>query len=126
MRIGRNGSIVDNAHAGGIHVGINKDGTLKKIAFSECGEKFEIHPDTNVKFENYKIPKIAEMIEFAKTHHYKIPHVGLIGWDFTLDNNSNIVIIETNIQCPGISFVQYANGQSLFGENTEKMIRMLK
>ena len=126
MRIGRNGNIVDNAHAGGIAVGINKNGNLRKYAFTEYGEKFDKHPDTNVIFENYKIPKINEMIEITKKYHHRIPHMGIIAWDLTLDENENIVIIEANISCPSIWFPQYVNGEAFFGENTEKMIRMLK
>ena len=126
MRIGRMGSIVDNAHAGGITIGIKNDGTLKKYAFLENGQKFDKHPDTNVKFEGYKIPKIPEMIELAKKYHYKIPHMGIIAWDLTLDEEEKIVIIEANISCPSIWFPQYVNGEGFFGDNTEKMIRMLK
>lgn len=126
IRIGRNGSIVDNAHAGGIQVGIKNDSTLRKYAFTEYGEKFEEHPDTKVKFENYKILRVQDMIEFAKRYHYKIPHMGIIAWDFTLDKDENIVLIETNITSPTVWFPQYTNGESFFGENTEKMIKKLK
>ncbi len=126
MRIGRNGKIVDNAHAGGIAVGVSKEGNLKKYAFTEYGEKFEKHPDTKVVFDGYKIPKIKEMIEFTTKYHYKIPHIGIIAWDLTLDENENIVLIETNISCPGIWLPQYVNGEAFFGRNTEKMIKLLK
>ena len=126
MRIGRDGKIVDNAHAGGIAVGLDENGILKKYAFSEMGEKFTKHPNTNIKFEGYKLPKIGEMVEFTKKYHYRVPHMGIIAWDLALDENENIVIIEINISCPGIWLPQYVNGQSFFGDNTEKMIRMLK
>lgn len=126
MRLGRNGKVVDNAHAGGIAVGLDIEGNLKKYAFSEYGEKFDRHPDTNVEFEGYKIPKIAEMVEFTKKYHYKIPHMGIIAWDLTLDKDENIVIIEANVTVPGIWFPQYLNGEGFFGENTEKMIKMCK
>lgn len=126
MRLGRNNSIVDNAHAGGIAVGIDDRGCLRKYAFSEKGEKFLEHPNTHIVFENYKIPKIKEMCEFVLKNHYRIPHMGIVGWDLTLDENENIVIIETNITTPSIWFPQYCNGEGFFKENTERIIRMLK
>ena len=111
MRIGRNGSIVDNAHAGGMQIGIKNDGTLRKYAFTEYGEKFEEHPDTNTVFENYKIVKVNDMINFAKKYHYRVPHMGIIAWDFTLDEEENIILIETNVTCPTLWFPQYTNGK---------------
>ena len=126
MRMGRNGSIVDNAHAGGIAVGIKDNGYLRRYSFTEYGEKYERHPDTGIKFDGYKLIKINEMIDFVKKYHYRIPHMGIIAWDLTLDEEENIVIIETNITCPGIWISQYCNAEPFFGENTEKMIRKLK
>ena len=97
-----------------------------EYAFLQTGEKFDEHPDNHIKFKGYKIPRVLEMIEFAKSNHYRIPNMGIIAWDLTLDAEENIVIIETNIQCPSIWFPQYSTGEAFFGENTEKMIQMLK
>lgn len=126
IRLGRNGSIIDNACAGGISVGISENGELLKYAFTAMGEKFERHPDTKILFEGYKIPRIKDMIEFTKKYHYKIPHIGIIAWDITLDEDENMVLIEANITGPGIWITQYNTGKGFFGKNTEKMIRMLK
>ena len=106
-------------------VGITSDGKLMKYAFSQKGDKFEKHPNTNIKFEGYEIPKLKEMIEFTKKYHYRIHHIGIIGWDLTVDENNNIVIIEANASCPSLWFPQYCTGEGFFGENTEKMIKML-
>ena len=109
----------------GIAVGVKEDGTLRKYAFSEFGEKYERHPDSHIVFENYQLIRIPELIEFAKKYHHRVPHMGIIAWDFTVDEEENLIIIETNIACPGIWISQQVNGESFFGENTEKMIRML-
>ena len=124
MRIGRYGSIVDN---GNLFIGVKENGELRKFAFTKFdGQKFAEHPDTKIKFENYKLPMIPQMVNFAKKYHYKIPHMGIIAWDLALDKDENIVIIEANISCPSVWFPQYCNGEPFFGKNTEKMIRMLK
>lgn len=124
MRIGRNGKICDNAHAGGIQIGV-KNEKLMKYAMTEFGDKYEVHPDTGIIFENYKIPRVNDMIKFAKENHYRIPHMGCIAWDFTVDEDGYIVLIETNINCPSIWFPQYTTGEAFFGENTVKMIENL-
>lgn len=126
MRIGRSGKVVDNAHAGGIHIGVTDDGKLMKYAFTEMGNKFSKHPDSKVVFENYFIPKIKEIKKFAIDNHYRIPHMGIIAWDFTVDNNDKIVLIEANISCPSIWLNQYPTGQAFFGDNTEKMINLIR
>ncbi len=125
LRLGRNNSYVDNSHAGGIAVGVTSEGKLMKYAFSQDGEKFDKHPNTNIVFENYQLPKIKEMIEFTKKNHYRFLHMGIVAWDLTVDENNNIVVIEANITAPSLWFPQYCTGEAFFGENTEKMIKML-
>ena len=75
--------------------------------------------------EGYQIPKIPEMLEFTRKYHYRIPHIGIIAWDLTIDENDNIVVIEANTTVPGVWHPQIVTGEAFFGENTEKMIRML-
>ena len=126
MRVGRKGSVVDNAHAGGLVIGVTDEGYLMEYGIFQNGEKFLEHPDSGEKFKGFKLPMIPEMTEFIKKYHYRIPHMGIIAWDLTVDENNRIVVIETNITCPGIWLPQYVTGQAFFGENTEKMIRLLK
>ena len=55
LRLGRSNADRDNIHYGGICVGVDKDGNLKPMAFSEYGDTFNEHPDTHIKFENYVV-----------------------------------------------------------------------
>ena len=50
----------------------------------------------------------------------------IISWDFMVDDKDNIVLIEMNLISQTVWFPQMANGVSFFGENTEKMIRLVK
>ncbi len=96
MRIGRGGNYLDNAHAGGIFIAIDDDGKLHKKAFSEFKEEYEIHPDSKIKFENYKIDLFPKVLETAKKMHLLMPQIGSVNWDFTIDNKGNPVLIEAN------------------------------
>ena len=126
MRFGRKGSCVDNIHAGGLSIGVNEDGRLKKYAFLEFGERFERHPDTNVVFEDYYIPSIDKVMETSVMLHKKLPCLGMISWDFTLGENDEVVLLEVNLKGQSVWFPQEVHGKGLFGENTEYMLQIMK
>lgn len=126
MRFGRKGSCVDNIHAGGLSIGVNEDGRLKKYAFLEFGERFERHPDTNVVFEDYYIPSIDKVMETSVMLHKKLPCLGMISWDFTLGENDEVVLLEVNLKGQSVWFLQEVHGKGLFGENTEYMLQIMK
>ena len=126
LRLGRNGNRLDNAHAGGIFIGCNEDGYLRKYAYSEQGESFSKHPDTNIVFEGYKIDGFFKLINTCKKMHAITPQLGIISWDVTIDEDGEVTLLEINT-CGGSSwFPQMANGEPLFGENTEKILKFLK
>ena len=126
MRIGQGDSVVDNLHAGGITIGVSKNGVLKETAFTEYGKKYERHPDTNVLFEGYTIPKVPEICETAKQLHSFIPMFKFVSWDFTVDSEENIVLIEANLHSQGIWISQYVNGVGFLENNTEAILAELK
>lgn len=88
IRIGAGGNVVDNWAAGGLVVGINEDGTMRKAGIREFkvnGEVYHtVHPDTGVSFEGIKIPFFKESIEMAKRLHSFMPTIGAIGWDVAI------------------------------------------
>lgn len=125
LRIGQGGKNIDNAHAGGMFVGIKDNGELCSEAFTEFQTKYIKHPDTNIEFSKYKIPQITKIIEAAKKLHSRILQVGIVSWDLTLDENENVVMIESNIRGGGIWVIQMAHGCGVFGENTAEILQFL-
>lgn len=125
LRIGRNGKKVDNIHAGGMFIGVTDDGILKEKAFTEEQEVFEKHPDTNITFKDYKISNVKKIIELAYKCHGRTPHINMISWDFAIDKENRIVLIEVNILAQSIWFPQMANGVCAFGDNTEYMLNII-
>ena len=85
MRIGQGGSVVDNAHAGGIFIGVSEDGKLLKEAFTEYQKRYTIHPDTGVVFEGYQIPCVPQIRQVAIKLHEQVPMFQFVSWDFTVD-----------------------------------------
>lgn len=122
MRIGQGGSCLDNAHAGGMFIAVDNNGVLHRTAFTEFKKEYDIHPDTNVKFEGYKIENFSNVLDAAKKCHMVIPQLGVINWDFTLDNEGKAVLIEANICGGSIWLIQMAHGKGVFEENTEEIL----
>lgn len=125
LRIGQGRKNVDNAHAGGMFIGIKDSGELCREAFTEFQKRYTEHPDTKIRFENYQIPQIKKIVEAAKKLHSKILQVGIISWDLTLDENENVVMIEANIRGGSIWLIQMAHGCGLFGEDTAEILKFI-
>lgn len=126
MRVGQGGGFLDNAHAGGVFVGIDDEGYLRAEAKTEFNEVYLQHPDTHVVFNGYQIPLIKKVHEKALEMHARIPQVGIINWDFTINSEGKPVLIEANIRYGAYWFPQMAWGKGLFEENTEEVLEFLK
>jgi hypothetical protein len=126
MRIGRGGSVVDNAHAGGIFIGVTEDGTLKKNAFTEFHEVFAKHPDSGIVFDGYKIHNFSKVLSAVETLHVRIPQVRVINWDFTINQENEAVLIEANIGGGSVWLSEMANGMGPFGDNLESILQWLR
>lgn len=125
MRIGKGGACVDNAHAGGIFIAVEDNGTLHEWATTEFNEKFTEHPDTHLVFAGYQIELVKDVITAAHRMHEMIPQLGAINWDFTLDEAGNPVLIEANINGGSVWLFQMAHGCGAFGEDTAEVLRWL-
>lgn len=126
MRIGQGGANVDNAHAGGMFIAIDNDGTLHREAFTEFRSAFTEHPNTHVVYENYKIDLFPKVLEAAVKCHSLIPQLGSINWDFTIDQDGEPVLIEANIVGGSVWLFEMAHGCGIFGEKTPEILRWLR
>lgn len=126
LRLGRDGKIIDNAHAGGIFIGVEDDGTLLDFAITEFGGKFYKHPDTGVMFKDYKISNFNKILEAAYKMQTLVPQVRCVNWDFTLDENEEVVLIEANMKGGSIWLPQMAHGKGAFGDNTARVLEIIR
>ena len=125
LRIGVGDSIVDNAHAGGIFVGVQNDGYLCPMAFSEYGDKCYCHPTSNIIYEGYRIAGIDRILNAAVNCHKCLPQLGMVSWDFTLDEKETVTLIEANLFGHSIWLPQIAHGKGIFEDNTIEMLKKL-
>lgn len=85
---------VDNWAAGGIAVGIEDSGCLKRWGFFKYmyGRKTETHPDTGVRFSEFKVPMLDEAIKLVVSLHRYFYNLCSIGWDVALTENGPVII----------------------------------
>lgn len=126
LRLGRANADKDNMHAGGIAVGVKPDGSLRKYAFAEYGDKYDRHPDTGIIFERYTIDGYFSIVEVAKKLHQQVPYLGILSWDLSIDDEGVPVLIEMNPIRQGSWLPQMVNGEPLFGKDTEEILDMIK
>ena len=130
LRIGRAGEKVDNIHAGGLGVGLTDEGVLLseayQLGYGDNAKRFRRHPDSNVLFENYRLPFIKEIIRCAYEVHGRYPHVGIISWDFTVNDQDKVVLIEANIRGQGIWFCQMIHGKGAFEKQTKDVLKLVR
>lgn len=122
LRMGRNMSFVDNACSGGLTVGIKSDGQLKTVGYDVEGNKYEMHPDTQVKFEKIQLPNFPTIIKTIKRLAWKLPQTRLISWDIAVTQSGKPLLIEINLERGQLDFHQLNNGP-VFGDYTEEILK---
>lgn len=96
LRVGREGSFVDNVSSGGMGCLIDeKTGIIISDARSKHGECYSQHPDSGMKFLGWQIPQWNELLALVEEVHKQFPSQPYIGWDFALSVNG-WVLVEAN------------------------------
>lgn len=126
MRIGQGNNFLDNAHAGGMFIAVDDDGTLHKTAYTEFKNEFNKHPDTGVVFNGYKIKNVDKCIAAAEHMCTLVPQLGCVNWDFTINENEEPILIEANTECGSVWLIEMAHGVGPFGENTEEILKWMR
>lgn len=97
IRMGRGGSVVDNAHAGGIFAHIDiETGIVDSEGISTDGDRFISHPDTGKKIVGFQIPHWNELTQFCLDASKCIPGPSMTGWDVVITKNGNFEFVEGN------------------------------
>lgn len=120
LRMGVGGSRFDNVSKGGFACPVLPDGRLTEKALNNRSQWVESHPGGTV-FSDVKIPSYERILDEIRMAHKNIPHFRIIGWDFSVDESGDPVLIEYN-GAPGLNQVSCG---PLFGELTEQVLNMI-
>lgn len=121
IRMGVDGSRVDNASSGGLTCGIDSEGRLKKYAYNLNGERFENHPTSGISFNSVVIPGFDKACDLCRRLHPSMSDFRLISWDICINEEGEPILIEANLCYGGINVHQISNGP-VFGDDTEKIL----
>jgi len=124
LRIGKKGSVVDNISSGGVACKIDENGLLVGPFRNKTGVSFNTYNNINLSDKKYFIPQFMEMQEIAKKIAKDNFYSRLLGFDFTIDKNNKVRLIEINNQYATITF-QMITGP-FFGNFTDEIIEFCK
>lgn len=121
IRMGANGSMVDNTTAGGLFCGIKDDGHLKKYGYTKMGVAVTEHPQGAV-FADCVIPNFDKCKELVCRMAYRFIRTSkLVSWDLAINEDGEPVLIEVNLCYGGTNIHQIANGP-IFGDKTKYIV----
>lgn len=134
LRLGTNGSFVDNTHSGGVFTPIDiRTGITLTNGINLQGETFEYHPNTGKRILGFKIPHWDECLKVCSLASQVIPNNYFTGWDLCILPGGQVELIEGNsapdvdggLQAPlkiGIKKRVRDYGKELFGFNPVSLI----
>ena len=118
LRIGRSGARVDNVSAGGCACPIKPDGWLQEKSVNRQSEWTDSTPG-GIKYKDIQIPNYSGILDSVRLLHKQLPYFNIVGWDFSVDEHNNPVLIEYNTK-PGQN--QIGCGQPTFGDMTDEVL----
>lgn len=117
IKIGKENSFVDNWNSS-ILIGIDNDGKLLSRGYDN--NLNIVDKVTGGQFAGISIPSFTEIISLVEKYHkYYFPVAGIIGWDIGIDTLGNPILVEINLDYPGILGEQLVSGdffKSFVGE----------
>lgn len=121
MRIGSNGSEVDNAHAGGVFCGVDDKGKIGSYVCDQFGSTAIVFNNINFSENVFFVPNFDSIKNMVKDIHKKIIHHDLIAFDVVLDKNNMPKLLEINVGGFGGWAFQFTSG-TIFREYTDDVM----
>ena len=125
LRIGRDGSRMDNMRTGGCAVFFDDSGKCISNAYNELGLEIESrHPQTGYEYKNLHLPFLNEAKQRCIESHYQYPYLRLIAWDVFIDRSGKPVLMEWNSKSPGIGPVEALIGPLWSSDEIDRLCRL--
>ena len=124
LRMGVNGSKMDDYSVGGISVGIEDSGRLKHFAYNLSGKRFDKHPQGEY-FDAHYVPNYQELVKLCTYLTPRFAAVSrLVSWVFAIGKDGHPFLIEVNPVCGELDFHQLANGP-IFGDTGKEILDII-
>ncbi len=124
IRFGIPGYATDVAYVDGVEtvrvLGLTEEGVVRGSFFDQDGNKVPLS-ELSPSLGGTVLPGFDRAQEVCLAMHRRLHHFGMVGFDVAITDKAEPVVIEMNLNGPGVRFYQYANGP-FFGERTEEVI----
>ena len=98
LRMGQQGSVIDNVTSGGIYAPVDENGIITHPAFCDkTGEILYTHPTTKHFIPGFKIPYYKEAIELVKAIATAETDMNYIGWDIAITPSGPVIVEGNNV-----------------------------
>lgn len=98
LRMGQQGSVIDNITSGGIYAPVNENGTVTYPAFCDkTGEAFSVHPTSKAYLTGFEIPFFNEAVELVLSIAKEETDMAYIGWDVAITPDGPLIVEGNNL-----------------------------
>ncbi len=120
LRVGTKGDVVDNVTSGGKACGVSSEGALNGKVIDYKGRSYPKLGSVLLE-PGKKLFKYQEVVDVAKKLAAQQVYSRFLGFDFSVDKDERVVLIEINNFDVGINTLQFCNGP-LFGPFTDEVL----
>lgn len=93
LKVGQGNTAVDSICKGGLCANIDfESGIIITDAVDTYGNKYVTHPDTDIKFKGFQIPRWQDLKQLCLEISDVIPSVRYVGWDMALSENGWVIV----------------------------------
>lgn len=105
------------------HLVVGEDGELARVGLDSDWREWPAHPDTGVVVGGQRVPQFREAVALVCELHASVPHVGIVGWDVTVDDQERVRLLEWNVGHAGIATNEAGVGPCFVGLGWDRMHR---
>lgn len=110
VRIGVKGCRIDNPHtSNGFSCVLTSEGKMIDTVYDRDWKPYKELPNGLV-VEGFEVPFYDRIIETVTRLHPLVPHFRIIGWDMTVSEDGEPIMIEANLDSPEVYFHQTGGG----------------
>lgn len=92
LKIGNNGSHLDNFGAGGMYTVLSDEGTVIYPAFDKHANAYSVHPLSGAQLIGFQIPLFDKIVETLDRAARVVPEIQYVGWDVAIGEEEPALI----------------------------------
>jgi hypothetical protein len=123
LKLGRRGEDAIGANRVFSQLVVGDDGELDRVGLDGDWREWLVHPDTGVAIGGQRVPRFREAVALVQGLHASVPHVGIVGWDVTVDDRERVRLLEWNVGHAGIATNEAGGGPCFTGLGWDRLHR---